>query len=139
MIIEQTILIEASPDLVCRVTIDVERWPEWTPTVTRVIRIDEGAFGVGSGARIKQPGMRECLWRVTEMREGIGFTWETRVHGMTMVATHEISAHSDGAKNMLRLTVKGLVASLLWPMIRGKLQQTLARENEGLKRAVESC
>jgi len=137
MFVEHTMLIHASPERVWAVTVDVERWSEWTPTVTRVTRVDDGDFQVGSVARIKQPGMRECLWRVTEMRDGVGYTWETRVFGMTMIATHEISVHADGAMNTLRLTMRGVVSRLFWPMIRGKLHLTLSRENAGLKAKME--
>ena len=36
MEVENTIHIEAPPAIVWAVTVDVERWPEWTPTVESV-------------------------------------------------------------------------------------------------------
>ena len=37
---------------------DVERWSEWTSTVTPAKRLDDGPLGVGSQARIEQPKIR---------------------------------------------------------------------------------
>lgn len=36
--VQDAIHINATPEVVWRVTVDVERWPEWTPTVTSVRR-----------------------------------------------------------------------------------------------------
>jgi hypothetical protein len=82
MHLENVKLIEALPDLVWRATQGIGKWSCWTPTVTSVIRLDDGPIGVGCLAGIKQPGMPGCEWRVTDLREGAGFTWEThdRVH-----------------------------------------------------------
>jgi uncharacterized membrane protein len=137
MIVEHTTLIEAPSEQIWAVTIDVERWHEWTPTVTSVLRVDQGEFKVDSVARIKQPGLPECCWRVTEFSEGFGFTWETRLYGMVMAASHEIMPHKLGTKNTLKLTMHGKLARLLWPVIRGKLHKTLERENTALKAKVE--
>ena len=46
-------MIDAPPEVVWRVLIDVERWPEWTPTTDRIERLDEGEFRLGSRARMK--------------------------------------------------------------------------------------
>jgi carbon monoxide dehydrogenase subunit G len=37
-----TVEIPAPPDRVWAVLADIERWPEWTPTVTRIQRLDRG-------------------------------------------------------------------------------------------------
>jgi uncharacterized membrane protein len=51
--------IDAPPEKVFALLCDVERWPEWTPTMTRVQRLDQGPFAVSSSAQIQQ-------------REGVG-------------------------------------------------------------------
>ena len=137
MIVEHEQWINASVVRVWSVTVDVESWAEWTPTVTGVTRLDEGPFGVGCRVLIKQPGMRACEWVVTALDEGKGFTWEARVYGIWMSATHEIMAQGSGITNILRLRMRGVVATMLWPLIRGSLSSALERENAGLKAVCE--
>jgi len=139
MILENVIEIDAPPSLVWAVTCDTENWPKWTPTVDEIVRIEDGPFDVGSAARIKQPGMPEAEWRVTEFRDGERFTWETRVRGIHMAATHELVPYQSGTKNILRLEFKGLMAILLWPMIRASAKKSLEQENTGLKTQCEAA
>lgn len=47
MTVEDTIHIEAPPDVVWRVTEAIERWLEWTPTVTSVVRVGQGPLVPG--------------------------------------------------------------------------------------------
>lgn len=48
MIVRDEIRIEVHPARVWDVTVDVERWAEWIPTVTSVVRTSAGSFGIGS-------------------------------------------------------------------------------------------
>lgn len=137
MILENEKLIDASPAIVWRVTIDVERWPQWTPSVEKVIRLDDGPFAVGSSARIKQPGLPEAVWRVTSLEPGAEFSWETRLRGMHMVGTHRVIPAGSGTQSILQLQMSGLVARLLWPLIRQPASRSLEQENLGLKTLCE--
>ena len=133
MTVENVIHIKATPDAVWAVTDDLERWPAWTPTVTDVRRLDDGPFGFGSSARIKQPGQPEAAWTVTAYVSGERFTWETRRAGLRMVATHAVAPKGGGTSNRLRVEASGVVAVLLWPVLRFAIQRALAEENRGLK------
>jgi len=138
MQLEHSITIPAPQDVAWAVTVDVERWPEWTPTMQSVERLERGPFGVGSTAKIKQPQLPPAIWRVTSHTPGERFTWETRNRGMRMVATHEIVATSGGCASNLRLEVSGLVAMLLWPIIRRSAGRALAKENLCLRDRCQS-
>lgn len=138
MRIEEIIEIAAPPALVWAVTIDVERWPEWTPTVQAVRRLDDGALRVGSVARLQQPGLPEAEWVVTELTPERVFTWQTRVRGIGMVATHELEPSGNGTSNLLRIELSGIVARTVWPLIRGRVRQALRQENAGLERHCEA-
>jgi carbon monoxide dehydrogenase subunit G len=49
MHIDQQMEIAARAERVWEVMIDVQRWPEWTPTVTSVERLDAGLSGEAQG------------------------------------------------------------------------------------------
>ena len=137
MRVEHTIHIEASPELVWEVTRDVERWPEWTPTVTAVKRADRGPFGLGSVARIKQPLQPESDWTVTEYVEGRRFAWKSSRRGISMTGRHEISPDGAGTRNILSVEAEGALAALLWPVLRLAVSRALSDENRGLKARCE--
>ena len=59
MILENAKTINAPIEVVWAITLDIENWPRWTPTVTEVMRLDDGPFAVGSVVRIMQPGTAE--------------------------------------------------------------------------------
>ncbi len=138
MKLENTIYIGASPSIVWKATEDVERWPQWTASVETVRRLDNGQFDVGSKVRIKQPGLPETEWRVTALTRGDGFTWETRIRGMRVIASHELTPSGAGTQNVLRIEMLGVVAVLMWPLVRPPLRKSLEQENAGLKTICEA-
>jgi uncharacterized membrane protein len=138
MTVNDEIYIEARPDVVWAVTEDIDRWPDWTPTVTSVVRVDDSPFALGSVARVKQPGQPESEWKVSQFERGKQFEWETRRPGLRMRALHELSAEGAGTANVLRLEMTGLVAVLLWPVLRRAVRRSLSQENCGLKAHCEA-
>lgn len=70
MTVVHTIHIDAPSEIVWAVTADVERWPEWTPTVTSASLLDDRPLGLGSVACLKQPGWAASEWRVTDLKPG---------------------------------------------------------------------
>ncbi len=138
MVVDNVIHIQAPPEIVWNVTVAVEQWPEWTPTVESVKQVERGPFGLGSRARIKQPGQPESEWTVTEFEAGRRFAWETRRFGLRMIASHEITAEGTGATSRLRVEATGGLAFLLWPILGPAIRLALAKENRGLKERCEA-
>lgn len=138
MKLEHVIHIDAPPEVVWDVIVDVEGWPAWTPTIDTAKRLDDGPFDVGSKALLKQPGLTEATWVVTSLTQGERFTWESRIRGIRMIATHEIVAAETGAQNVLRIEMSGWVAILLGPLIRVSVRRALEQENTGLKKHCEA-
>jgi uncharacterized membrane protein len=109
--------IDAPPHAVWEVLFDVARWPEWTPTVQSVERLDEGPLAVGSRARIRQPKLPPAVWEVTEVVEGRSFTWEATGPGLRSIGRHEVVA--DGTGSLVSLGIEqagpmGAVAAVVW-------------------------
>jgi len=138
MKVEHIIEMSAPAETVWAVTTDINTWPDWTPTVDKATRQDEGPFAVGSYARLKQPGMPEAIWEVTSLTPGQGFVWEAHIGGMHFIATHHTSPTATGCTNLLGLELKGVLAFLLWPLIKRQMRKTLATENNGLKACCEA-
>ena len=69
---------------------DVERWPEWTASVTSLKALDGPGLAVGKRFEIKQPRLPKLVWEVTALDEGTSWTWEQRSPGGRTIAVHEV-------------------------------------------------
>ncbi len=132
-----TIEIAAPRNEVWAVTIDVERWSEWTPTVQAIKRIDNGELCVGSQVEIKQPSLPKACWQVSTLEPPERFVWSTKIRGMNFVAAHELTENDSTTTNTLRLDVSGLAAVLLWPLMYISIRRSLRTENQALKQRCE--
>ena len=138
MKLESHTQIAAPKSIVWNATVDVERWPQWSRFVQTVKRLDDGPFDVGSVALIKQAGLPEARWQVTAMTSGESFTWETRVRGVHMIASHDLSSSGSATNSVLRIEIRGPMALLMWPLLRVFVLKSLEGENAGLKAECES-
>jgi uncharacterized membrane protein len=62
MITESSVEIDAPASLVWDVFSDVERWPEWTDSVTRLVALDGPGLAIGKRFEIKQPKLPTLVW-----------------------------------------------------------------------------
>jgi len=137
--VERTIDINAPPERVWAVMVDVERWPEWTESIRSVERLTGEPFGLASEARLRVKGAPEStVWRVTEYTERQSFTWETHARGVHSRASHVIDPEGDGSRVTLSVTNSGWPARLFAPFIAMIGRRNLRLEAEGLKRRCES-
>jgi len=136
--ITRTFQINAPPDAVWVVMIDVERWPEWTESEKSVERLEQGPFELGSTAKLRiRRAPVAGVWKVTEFTEGRSFAWENDSGGVHGMATHLVEPDGDGSKVTLTVTLSGLVATLLTPILAGVARENVRMEAEGLKRRCE--
>jgi len=131
--------INAPPETVFSVLCDVERWPEWTASMTRVQRLDRGAFGIGAQARVFQPKLRPAVWQVTELLENRSFTWVARTVGLQMKAGHRIEAKGAGSRGSLTFEFSGFLSGIAGRLYRALIEQYLSTEAQGLKRRSEAA
>lgn len=133
-----TVDIAAPPDRVWSVMSDIERWNEWTESVTSVTRLDTGPLQVGSRAEIVQPKLPPTQFTVTALEVGKGFTWETKSGGVTAVANHWIEAAAQGSRVTLSVSFEGALGVLAALMVKSLTNRYLAMEAAGLKKRCES-
>ena len=139
---ERTIDIEAPPDAVWRVLVDVERWPEWTRSERSAKLETEGPFRVGARAKLAVAGSpMPSVWEVTSMYDGRAFVWENKTSGLHNIAGHYIEPAGSpvGAGTRVRLTIdmSGPLSLLMRPYLAYVTRRNVAWEIEGLKRRSE--
>ena len=129
--------IDAPPERVWSVISDVERWHEWTASITSIERLDDGPLRIGSRARVRQPQLPENRFEVTALEEGRGFSWVSTSPGLRGVGHHWIEPASKGCRVTLGVDFRGPLA---WPisLLYGRLtQRYIEMEAAGLKRRSE--
>lgn len=117
-----------------QLTVDVARWPEYTPTISRIEPLEP--LQVGARVRIKQPGQPALIWTVTAFEPPALFQWETRLPwGTRMVGTHRILPTAAGCVNHLELELSGPGSWILGVVCGPMLGLALWLENRGFRRA----
>ena len=134
----KAVYIDAPPEKVFAVLCDVERWPEWTPTMTNVQRLDSGPFAIGSRAQVRQPKLRSAVWRVTELQDGRNFTWTTHSPGLRMTAGHLIEPKGAGSHVELTFELSGWIAPVVSRLYGGLIDRYVTTESQALKKRSES-
>jgi uncharacterized membrane protein len=130
--------INAPPDRVWAVMRDVESWPEWTPTVKKIRRLDKGSLAVGSRVIIWQPKLLPAKWKVTELDDSRkSFTWETCGPGMRLKARHWVEAAGNTTRATLSIQFLGLLGPLFAWVTRKLNDRYLALEARGLRQRSE--
>ena len=133
-----TVDIDAPAERVWGILSDVERWPEWTASMTRVELLDGGELAVGGRARIKQPAFPRLIWRVTQLQPGRSFSWTAKSAGMTTIAAHDLRQRDDAAVNVtVSIEQTGLFSRLVGMVFGGRTRRYLDMEANGLKRRSE--
>ena len=131
--------IDAPVERVWDVLMDVEQWPDWSPTMTAVERLESGMFRPGSSARIKQPRLPEAIWRVTALVPQQSFTWSTRSRGVTTVARHTVAERAEGGTRAGSAIDQSGPLSLLARVFFSRLtKRYMQEEAQGLKQRCET-
>ena len=131
--------INAPAERVFDVMTDVERWHEWTPSVTSVRLMEKGPLAIGSRAWIRQPKFPPALWQVTVIEPPRRFVWRSGLPGMWVYGHHSVEERlGGGTRATLRLHYEGLLGSMLARLTRGITERYLGYEAAGLKKRSES-
>jgi carbon monoxide dehydrogenase subunit G len=129
--------VAASPDQVWEVLVDVERWPEWTDSVSSVRPLDAGPLAVGSRVEISQPADPD------RHVHGDGARTRQRLHlGAAAARQHGVCAPrvrlpDGGTRVELRVVMSGAVGGVVGRLYRKLTERYLAMEAAGLKLRAE--
>jgi carbon monoxide dehydrogenase subunit G len=134
---EHAIAINAPPERVWEILVDVEGWPARIPTVDRVERLDDGPLAVGARTRLAQPKLPEAVWTVTELTSGTAFTWTSTSPGVRITASHLIEPAPQGSRLTLAIDLAGWMAPVGWLMTRSLTQRYVKTEAASIKAAAE--
>lgn len=124
----------APPARVWETLINVDRWPEWTPSVISVRQLEAGMLTLGSRVRVEQPKLIPTVWRVTELDEQAGvFVWQTGRPGIKVIGGHLVEPTDHSSRVTLTLTYRGLLGPLMAWQLKHLNWEYLTMEAEGLK------
>ncbi len=117
---------------------EVERWAEWTASITSVELLD-GPLRVGARARVRQPRLPAAIWEVTELDEGRSFVWVSRAPGVLTTGIHVVEDRGPGeCRVVAALTQEKPLGLLIGLAARRLTHRYLAMESAGLKSRAES-
>lgn len=135
---QTSVHIAAPPERVWAATIDIERWPEWTPTVTRARRLDSGPLRVGSRVLLHQPKLPPAIWVVGALGPGRAMILKSGLPGMRVIAHHRLEPEGEGCAVTLSVHFEGWFGGLLERWTGDLNHRYLALEADGLKRHCEN-
>jgi len=133
-----SVQIDATLERVWTVMRDVERWHEWTPTITSVQWLNGGPLRVGARARVRQPRLPPAEWTVTTIDDGRSFDWESRAPGLRVLARHTLEPGVVGTRVTLSIQYSGLLGGLVGRLTAAINKRYIALEADGLKRRAEA-
>ncbi|MFE6968564.1 SRPBCC family protein [Isoptericola sp. NPDC057653] len=128
--------VAAPAAVVWQVLADVEAMPTWTASMDAVRRLDGGPFGLGSRARVRQPGLPPATWVVDEWRPPEVFAWTSRAPGVRTTGRHEVRARGE-RRSEVTLSVRqdGVLAGLMWRWTGATARRYVDLEIAGLAAA----
>jgi hypothetical protein len=136
---ETTVPVDATPEELWSVLVDVESWPELTESMTAVTKVDPGPLHVRSRVRITQPRLPKAEWTVTELVEPERFTWVASGPGYRSTATHEVLTGPGGTRLRLAVEQTGPLGVLLGRVLTRMVDRYIGLEAAGLKRRAEQA
>jgi uncharacterized protein YndB with AHSA1/START domain len=139
VVVQRSIDIDAPASTVWAVLSDVERWHQWTASVSSVRRSRSGPLTVGEQVVVEQPRLPTLTYTVTAVDEGRSFTWAAGSRASQGVGEHVLTPRiAGGCTATLRLTQKGPAARLVGAVLNRITRRYVRMEAEGLRARCEA-
>ena len=95
-------VIHAAPAAVWSVLTDLDRWPEWGPTVTGAELFDADELGLGERGKVWTPIGVPLPFTITEFQPGRSWAWQ--VAGVP-ATRHGVEPHDRGTRTSMSAPV----------------------------------
>jgi uncharacterized membrane protein len=125
--------IDAPIDVVWNVLVDVERMPEWTPSMRSVRLLDGIPLGRGSRVHIKQPWLLASTWTVDLFDPPRYFSWRSRSGTVETTAMHLLEDRGGTTLATLSIQHSGPGSAIVGLLVRPLTRRYLNWELRGLK------
>jgi uncharacterized membrane protein len=138
---ETSVEIAAPVHEVWTVTRDIESWPDWSPTVDSVTRVESAPIAPvapGSTARVRQPKLRPATWVVDDVTEDRNFTWHTSGLSYRITAVHLFEPKGDSTSARLEVHITGAASRLLGMLVGRLTRSYVEQEAAALKQHCEA-
>jgi uncharacterized membrane protein len=134
---ESSVTVQAPPERVWEVFSDVAKWPDWTPTINSVERLDDGPIHLGARTRIRQPKLPVAIWEVTELVDGEYFAWVSRAPGIRTTGGHRVTATPQGTVATSTIIQEGPLGWVFGKVYANLTRRYIELEGESLKKVSE--
>jgi uncharacterized membrane protein len=135
---DDEILIDAGIADVWTIFSDVERWPEWTPSVRKLEYTDGHDLTEGARVRIDQPKLPTVEWEVTTIDPGSSWTWVAKNPGIRTVASHTLEPVGTATRVHQTLEQQGPLGAIVGRVYARRTREYLRMEANGLKQRCEN-
>ena len=131
--------VAAPPERVWQVMSDLDKWPEWTRSVSSVKRLGDKPFAIGTKVLVRQPKLPPAVWTISVIQTGTSFTWTSSGPAIHVTAKHPIAPAPGGSRVTLYLEYRGFVGEIFARLTEQITQRYMSYEAEGLKARSENA
>ncbi len=135
---ETSISVNTTPERAWEVMKDVERWPEWTPSMSKVELLQPGEVQVSAKVRITQPKFPSAVWTVTKVEPNRYLEWRSTSPILTSTGEHRVDPEGEGCRLTLAIDQTGLLVPVLKLFYEKTILEYLDMEAKGFKARAES-
>lgn len=136
MVIEESIIINASKEVIFNIYRDVEQWHTWDPD-TKSSHLD-GPFEVGSCGKLVPTKGSAVSIKMRDMVANESFTVEGGIPLFRMVFEHELTPQGQSTQVTHRVTFSGLLTFILGRIVGTQVREGLPKTMLSLKAFAES-
>jgi len=131
---EQSIVVQASKQLVWEKWLAVEQWPQWDTDLIEAALLGEPA--VGTQGRMKVADDALVSFEITEFIPEERLVFSTRLAGATLSYTHALQEEDGGLRVVHGAQIRGIFGFFWRLFLHKKIEKTLSAALEGFGKMI---